>query len=412
MTLGAWLMADPRLRGDDAAADWPQWRGPGRDGKSAETGLLRSWQEDGPRQLWSAEDLGEGSSPPSVTRTGIYIMGLVGANEVLFSLGLDGQVRWRTTCGPGWVKSHKGSRCQPTVEGNRIYFITSLIQAGCVDADTGRVLWSVDAMREFGGVNRSYGNAESPLIVNPPGGAAGRMIVTPGGPNASIVALDKRTGKTLWKTEALSQPACYCSPILVERGGLRIVVTMLKEGLVGVNADDGSVLWQAEHRNQYDNHMNSPVYADGLLYVTSGYGAGGRMFRLGEDGRSIEPVWKQAKPDTMHGGTIRVGGYIYGSSNRNPPKGQWICVDAGSGEVVYERDWVKAGSATYADGCLYCYGEDGRVALVPVGPDTTAPSGRFAVAGVAGAHCTHPVVCGGRLYLRRGSALMAFDVAR
>ena len=390
------------------AGGWPQWRGPRRDGKSAETGLLRSWPEGGPKQVWSVGGLGRGSSPPSVTSNGVYIMGMVGTNEVLFALGHDGKPKWRTPCSPGWKGHHEGSRCQPTVDGDRLYFITSLIHVGCVEVGTGRVLWKLDAMKAFGGVNRSYGNAESPLIVNAADG--GKMIVTPGGPNATMVALDKHTGEPLWTTRGLSQPACYCSPILVERGGLRIIVTMIKEGLVGVNAADGSVLWFASHRNKYDNHMNTPVFENDLLYFTSGYGSGGRMFRLSKDGKSIEQLWQQLKPDTMHGGVILVDGHIYGSANRQPAGGKWVCLKAATGEVVYERTWVKAGSVTYADGHLYCYGEDGRVALVPAKPDVTEPAGRFSIPHAGGQHCTHPVVCGGRLYLRRGDTLTAFQV--
>ena len=410
---GLLLAGVPFVYGEPGmASNWPQWRGPGRDGKSTETDLLRSWPEGGPEQVWSAGGLGRGSSPPSVTSNRVYIMGLVGTDEVLSALGHDGKQKWRTPCGRAWKGHHEGSRCQPAVDEDRLYFITSLIHVGCVDAGTGRVLWALDAMKEFGGVNRTYGNAESPLIVDPAGGGAGgKMIVTPGGPNATMVALDKHTGEPLWTTRKLSHPACYCSPILVERGGLQIIVTMVKEGLVGVNAADGSVLWFASHRNRYDNHMNTPVFEDGLLYFTSGYGSGGQMFRLSKDGKSIEKLWQQLRPDTMHGGVVLVDGHIYGSSYRQPKGGKWVCLEAATGKVVYERAWVKAGSVTYADGHLYCYGEGGRVALVPARPDVTAPTGRFSIPHAGGQHCTHPVVCGGRLYLRRGDTLTAFQVA-
>jgi outer membrane protein assembly factor BamB len=333
-------------------------------------------------------------------------MGLLGGEEVLLAFGLSGEPKWKTSCGPGWAKSNAGSRCQPTVEGDRVYVITSLVQAACLDAATGRKIWSVDALKEFGGVNRSYGNAESPLLVDE------KMIVTPGGPNATLVALDKETGKTIWTTRDLSQPAAYCSPVLLERGGLKIIVTMVKEGVVGVDARDGGVLWTAPHRNKHDNHMVSPVFEDGLLYVTSGYGAGGKMFRLSDDGRTLTKLWEQSKPDTIHGGVIFTGGHIYGSSNTKAcGGGDWICVAAQDGRVVYQQRWVRAGSVTFAEGNLYCYGEDGQVALVPARPDATAVLGRFGVTQGAGQHYAHPVVCGGRLYIRHGDVLLAYDIS-
>jgi outer membrane protein assembly factor BamB len=387
------------------AQDWPQWGGPARDSRSAETGLLQRWPDAGPQLLWSATGLGKGWASPSIAGDTVYVMGLVGDEEVLFALGLDGKPKWSRPCGAGWTRANAGARCQPAVVGGRVYVISSMLQVSCLDAADGRTIWRVDAMARFTGTNRSYGNAESPLVVD------GKVIVSPGGPDASIVALDAATGETVWTTRGLSQPACYCSPILVERGGPRII-TMLKEGLVGVDARDGTILWQAQHHNKYDNHMNSPVYGDGLLFITSGYGAGGQMFRLADDGKAITKLWQGPKPDTMHGGVVMHDGHIYGSSNtKTGGGGDWICLDAATGTVVYQRRWVKAGAAVYADGHLYCYGEDGIVALVPARPDCEAATSQFHVTLGSGPHGAHPVVCGKRLYLRHGEVLLAYSLA-
>lgn len=389
------------------SADWPQWRGPHRDGKSTETGFLKSWPEGGPKLLWSIDGLGRGWSSPSIAGDTIYIMGLVGNDEILFAFGLDGKAKWKTPCGAGWTRSNAGSRCQPAVLKNKVYVITSMIHVACLDTADGRVLWSVDAKDKFEGVDRSYGNAESPLIVDD------KIIVSPGGTNASIVALNRENGETVWTTEGMSQPACYCSPILVERGGLKIIVTMLKNGLAGVNAKDGTILWTAPHHNKYDNHMVSPVFEDGLIYFTSGYGAGGQMFKLSDDGRTITKLWQELKPDTMHGGVIFKDGHIYGASYaQQNGGGDWICLEAKTGKVVYQKRWVKSGSVVCVDGNLYCYGDDGKVAMVPARPDAQESVSVFTVTQGNGSHYAHPVVCGGRLYIRHGEVLMVYDVAQ
>jgi outer membrane protein assembly factor BamB len=402
LALGAAWGAEPPA----VTNTWAQWGGPERDGKSRETGLLQRWPAEGPRLVWAASGLGKGWSPPSITGDGVYVTGVVGSNEVVFALDPAGKLRWKTPYGAAWTRSHAGARCQPTVLGGRVYVISALVRVACLDAADGRVVWSVDAMERFHGTSRSYGNAESPLIVDD------KVIVSPGGANASLAALNVADGATVWTTKDLSQPAAYCSPILVQRGGLKIVTTLVKEGVVGVGASDGAVLWFGAHRNKYDNHPSSPAYEGGCLVVASGYGAGAKMFRLSEDGRTLTKLWESRKPDTMHGGIVFLAGHVYGASNaKQNSGGEWVCLEAATGKTVYEKRWVKAGSATYADGHLYCYGEDGRVALVPAGPDAAAADGEFAVTQGSGEHYTHPVVCGGRLYIRHGDVLLAYDVA-
>jgi len=401
------ILAAPAAAAEPDAPSWPQWGGPNRDGTSGETGLLTKWPAGGPKMLWSADGIGRGWAAPSIAGGTIYVTGLVDGNEVLNALDLDGKAKWKVACGAAWTRSRPGARGQATIADGRAYLITSMVQAWCLDAASGRKIWSADVFGDFKGVRRTYGMAESPLLVDD------KMIVTPGGPQATIVALDRRSGKPLWTTKELSQPSTYCSPILVERGGLKIVVTMIKEGLVGVNAADGKVLWTAQHRNKYDNHPVSPMYRDGQIAIVSGYGAGVKMFQLARDGRSITKLWQQSKPDTCHGGLAWTGGYIYGSGFfPSGGGGRWVCLDAETGKVVYEQPWVRMGSVIVAEGNLYCYGEDGVVALVPARPDATDPVGTFRIALGKDEHWAHPVVCGRRLYIRHGGVLMAFDIAR
>ena len=272
--------------------------------------------------------------------------------------------------------------------------------AVCLDAKTGDKKWAVDTVRELGGRNPKWGFAESVLI------DGDNAFFTPGSQAGSAVAMNKKTGKLVWSSKGMGEQSAYCSPMLLELSGKRRIVTMLDNSIVAFDAATGQPLWRHPYRNKWAAHPNTPMFQDGMLYDSAGYGEGGFALKLSADGAQMQEAWVDKKLDCHHGGMVLLDGYIYGSSS----KGQWICLELKSGKVMHEVPGVGKGSVTYADGMLYCYGEKGKVGLVKATPTGHDVISSFQVRKGSGEHWAHPVVCGGRLYVRHGNALMAYDV--
>ncbi|MBN1673050.1 MAG: PQQ-like beta-propeller repeat protein [Kiritimatiellae bacterium] len=394
------------------APQWPQWRGPDRDMRSKETGLLKRWPEGGPKLLWSLDGLGIGFGTVSIAEGTLYVVGTTGGDETLFACDLNGTLKWKRDYGPYWKEPHPGARTTPTVDGGNVYVISGTARAACFEAATGAPVWSVDGKTEFGTAAPSWGTAESPLIVGD------RMIFSAGAPSASVVALDKHSGTVVWKTKELSEKSAYCSPLAVKRGTRDLIITVLARHVVGIDADTGRLLWKLPYRNKCSAHPNTPVHQDGFVYITSGYDAGGLLLRLSANGDGADVVWRDKTMDTHHGNVVLVDGYLYGSSWIGNSKGQWVCLEFTTGQVKYDHPWrtggvPSKGSLTYADGMLYGYAETkGVVALVPATPAAFKPVSSFRVPKGSGPHWGHPVVCGGRLYIRHGDVLMAYALTR
>jgi len=389
---------------------WAQWRGPNRDGKSKETGLLKSWPDTGPELLWSVGDLGGGWSTVSIANGLVYITGMKGKEGVLSAIDLEGNLKWQKPYGPEWARSHPGVRSTPTVDGDSVYIMTGVGTVVCLDASTGSIKWKEDVKEKFNGKTPRWGYAESLLI------DGDKLICTPGGEKGSIVALDKRTGRTIWISKNLTEASAFCSPILIRRGSRKLVVTMLAESVVGVDAETGGVLWKDKFKEYQDgirpNNPITPVYYDGAVYTTSGYDNGGALLALSHDGAKVTRKWVDTTLDTHHGGVVLVDGYIYGSNWKSNRNGDWVCLEWDTGKVMYETKWLGSkGSITYADGMLYCYEEDkGTVALVKASPKGFDIVSSFKVTKGTDEHWAHPVICDGRLYIRHGGTLMAYNV--
>lgn len=399
------------------AADWPQFRGPNRDGKSAETGLLAQWPEAGPKLLWSVTGVGDGYSHVTVANGLVYVTGAVDGEGVLYAYGEADALAAGQTKAPKWVakygtewakpKPHPGARCIPTVRDGLITVVSGFGNAACFQAADGKPVWTVPLFEKYEAPELMWGFAEGPLI------DGDKVFFTPCGKKATMVALDRKTGAEVWASLAPdAPPSGYCTPAIVEHKGKRMIVTLTKKAVVAFAPEDGKVLWQFPYANPRGNHCDTPLYSDGMLYVTSGYGKGAVGLALNDTGTSVTQVWEQPKQDPVHGGAILLDGYVYASSHQTI-NGRWSCVEFKTGKLMWEDPCVgKGGSVIYADGMLYCYSEDGNVGLVKPSPEKCQVVSTFKVPQGEGSHWAHPVVANGRMYVRHGDALMCYDVAK
>jgi len=386
------------------SADWPNFRGPRHDGKSEDTGLLQTWPEGGPALVWANEDLGHGYASIVAAGDMLYTTGMEGKTSYLYALGLDGRRKWKVAYGPGWSGDRAGSRSTPTVYEGMVYVMSAHGRVVSFDARDGEEKWAVDTVKEFGARNIGWGITESLFV------EGDKLICTPGGAQAGVVALDRKTGETIWVCRDVGEQSAYCSPTLLARGTQQIVVTMTAKSLIGIDWESGELLWKFAHPAAHDIHAVAPVYEDGRLYITAGYGGErGVMLELSEDGRKITKKWTDSRLDCQHGGVIVHEGYVYGAGDRNNG-GKWVCLNLKTGEVVAEIPAVGKGSIAYADGKFYGYGERGTVGLINASPKDFRMISSFKITKGSQQHWAHPVVANGRLYIRHGNALMAYDI--
>jgi outer membrane protein assembly factor BamB len=395
--------------------DWPQFRGPNRDGISHETGLLKRWPEEGPRLLWSAaEDLGTGYSSAAIAGGIVYVTGLIGKEGVLFAFGLDGRLEWKKVYGPEWTGSWPGTRSTPTIDKERIYILSGHGAVYCCNARTGKKIWSRDVAKEYLGINTRWGWAESLLIVDD------KVICTPGGKKATMVALLKRTGEVVWDQPDLGEVSAFCSPALIERGGNKIIANRTENTFFGVDARDGTLHWSHDCEafmkpaKPPHVHTNAPIHHDGHVYITSGYDAGGMMFSLSDDGKAIALKWTDKILDVHLGGVVLVDGQLHGSSYVKNKPGEWISLNWDTGNARYRAVWSGGrGAVIHADGMLYCYGEEtGDLGLVKGGPEFEVVSS-FRIPKTKSKYWwAHPSIADGRLFVRHDKTLRCYDLRK
>ncbi len=384
-----------------AGGDWNQFRGPERMGQSSESGLLKKWSEDGPGLLWTYEGLGRGFASVSLADGIIYTTGMIDKTGYLFAIDSSGKFKWKTEYGQEWTGDYPGTRTTPTVDGDRVYIMSGQGRIACFKRDDGDLIWKVDTLKKFQGKNIRWGIAESVLI------DGDVVFCTPGGKDASIVALNKHTGQTIWTTKGLSNLSAYCSPILLKVGPKRVLLTMVRELFVCVDIENGKVLWTIPHKTRNDIAAVTVLAPrDGQAYFTS-HTIGGKSIELIEDGGSYKTRWSSTALDCLHGGVVSYKQNLYGSDGA----GNWVCQDVGTGKVKFQEKILDAkGSIIYADGMLYCYSEKGSLGLVRPTEDGMELVSSFKITSGTDEHWAHPVICDGRLYIRHGDALMAFDV--
>jgi outer membrane protein assembly factor BamB len=385
-----------------ATGDWPQWRGPNRDGISTETGLAQQWPASGPPVVWTAPGLGAGYGAVAVKGARVYVQGLRGRNTMVHSLNrADGTYIWSKNLGAGGSNDRgSGPRSTPTLDGNQLYVLTEGGDLWCLRED-GTEVWHRNILRDFSGSNIQWLLSESPLV------DGDRVIVTPGGRNAGIVALDRMTGKTIWTARELNDDAGYASAVVVEAEGVRAYTTFMASEAVGVRASDGKVLWRYRPAANRTANIATPVVHDNKVFYSSNYGVGGGLVTLHptNDGLAAKESYFTRDMQNHHGGVVLVNGTLYGFNGAI-----LAALDFATGKLLWRDRSVGKGAITYADGRLYILSEDNVVGLAEVTAKGYAEKGRFQIADQGLPSWSHPVVSGGRLYIRNQNQLTAYDV--
>jgi outer membrane protein assembly factor BamB len=393
------------------AADWPQWRGPQRNGISNERGLLKQWPADGPKLIWQVKDIGDGYSTPAVVGNRLYVMSNVGLDdEFVQALDIrDGQQIWKVRVGkvgPNSAMQYPAARSTPTVDGPMIFALGSDGDLVGLETGSGKIVWRKSFRSDFGGKPGAWAYSESPLV------DGGLLICTPGGKEATLVALDKKTGETVWKSPTPeADQANYASIIVVDAAGRKQYVQFLSKGLVGVDAQTGSLLWRYEKTAKGSTaNIPTPVAHEGLVYSSTGPG-GGALVQLSSNGGQIDvkEIYRQPKLPNSIGGSIEFGGHLYGTNGQG-----LMCVDFATGDVKWQNRSVGAGSVCYADGLIYVHSEKGDVAIVESTPEAYHEKGRFTLPDQPNrgksAAWAYPIIADGRLYIRDLESLWCYDL--
>lgn len=390
-----------------------EFRGLGRTGVFNETNLLKEWPVEGPEMLWSLEDIPIGHSSITSAYNTLYLTGRRDSIDVLIAVDLEGKIKWQTDYGRAWNASFPNSRSTPTIENERLYVSSGFGDLACVNAISGEIIWQVKASEIYEGTYGRWGIAESLLILED------KLFFTCGGNKTTMIALDKMTGETIWMSESLKDNPSYASPIIVKNEENQIIVNVTENYIIGVNPDNGEIYWKfsfgafAGGKWLANINCNMPVYDDGKLFVTSGYDHRNVMLTLSKDFKKAYFEWSDNVLDVHHGGTVKIGDYLYGSNWENNAMGHWVCLDWNTGETKYETKWITKGSIISADGLLYCYEEKtGFIGIAKATPEEFKIISSFQVPlGSKGPYWSHPVIKNGILYIRHGDALMAFDIA-
>lgn len=397
------------------AADWPQWRGPNRDGVCTETGLLQQWPQNGPKLLWEISGLGPGYSSVAISKGRLYTMGDRGQEQLVYAYDLNTHKElWAAQVG----RSHSdGPRCIPTVDGDFVYAIGTSGDVVCVAADGGKVVWTKNLLKDLGGAsNPNWRFSESPLI------DGDRLLCTPGGHKDVIAALNKKTGEVIWQCPMPDigsngkEEAGYASIMISNGAGVKQYVTLTNEGTVGVSTD-GKFLWGYNRVANRVANISTCVIDGDYVFTSSAYGTGSALLKLAPDGGGVkaeEVYWlDQRQFQNHHGGFVKVGDYIYGGHNHN--KGEPTCIEMKTGKILWHADQPGKGSGCvlYADGNLYFRYENGLMALVEATPAKYNLKSTFMPPARPGAKQTawaHPVISDGKLYLRHWDVLFCYDV--
>jgi outer membrane protein assembly factor BamB len=387
------------------------WRGPGRTGIYNEKGLMKSWPASGPAMLWEVTGIGKGYSSATVTDDAVYITGSKGENDVLTAFTLDGRKKWEVKYGKMISNvSSPEARCTPTYSNGKILVVSGQGDLVCITSD-GKIAWTKNYYQKYSAPVQRFGISESPLVVD------NKVIATPGGNIASMVAFNIDNGNVIWETQPLNEGTQYTNPLLIESNGKKVIVTHTVTYLIGVNAADGKLLWKFNFASVNPdgqggkNYIQTPLYRDGYIFAANGYKQTAAKIKINSDGSDPTLIWKNSEITPHVGGMVLIGNYIYSSTHDTNSKGRWICVDWTTGKTMWTTDWHNKGSVISAEGLLYIYEEKmGNLALVRPNSEKLDIISSFRVTKGDGPYWSHPVIGKGRLFVRHGDYMAVYSL--
>jgi len=388
-----------------------QWRGKDRLGIFDESNLLKEWPAEGPTEIWSIDNIGNGFVTPVFTEKNFFITGETDSMLILYCYDLQGKKEWQTTLGREWMRTYPGSRSIPTIVDDLIYVGSGLGNLYCLKRDDGKLVWSKDLIKDLGGILPLHGHSEAALIDGK------KVYWTVGGKVNNFVALDRFSGKMIWTSKGFGETSAYNSPKLIEHSGRKIIVTFSAYHMMGFDAETGKLLWGHEQDNYPldkrlpgygDTHCNTVLYENGSIYYAEGDGNCGVKLSISQDGSSIKEVWRNAGFDSYMGGIVKIGDFIYGSGTVRPVLRS---INAESGQLVDSLK-IGTGAIVSADNMLYYYSQKGDLALVGFDNGKLEMKSSFRIRKGNLQHFSHPVINKGILYQRHGKVLMAFDIRK
>lgn len=409
---GIKLIASYILISGSTSYSQPQfgWRGPDRSGIYKESGLLKKWPSSGPVLLWEATETGTGYSSVTVTGDAVYITGRKGDNDVLTAFTQEGKKKWETEYGKSSDSNFPDTRGTATFSNGRLFLVSGMGEMVCISKD-GKKIWSVNYFPEYEGVTPDFGISECPLVVG------NKVIATPGGKKAAMVAFNVENGNVIWETPSINDVTQYVNPLLVEYGGKKMIVTQSADFIFAVNSNTGKLLWKFNYAAENTGpekrfaHINTPVFRDGYLFVASGYDKVALKLKMRPDGSVPTVVWRNNDLDPCLGGVILLGAYLYGSNWETSSFGKWVCVDWNTGKTSWITEWYNKGSIISADGMLYIYEEKtGHVGLVKPSAEKLDVISEFKITKGTGPYWAHPVIDKGRLFVRHGDYLGVYSL--
>jgi outer membrane protein assembly factor BamB len=386
-----------------------EWRGVAREGIYQEKGLLKQWPADGPALVWEYEGVGNGYGSPVFTDDNMYIMGEADSLAWLFAFDKSGNLKWKKDYGRDWVKNYNGSRCAPTIVGDLIYVTSGMGNIYCFNRHTGEKKWSKSMIDDLHGQYPLFGFSEANSI------DGDRIFCTPGGRDTNVAALNRFTGDVIWTNKGHGERPGYNQTKIIYLKKRNVLVTFTAYEMLGLDTRTGELLWVHEQDNTPvadrkpglgDTHANSVLYEGGYIYYAAGDGNGGVKLQLAPDGSSIKEVWRNADFDSYMGGIVKIGDYLYGDGTKKPGLKS---VNALTGAVGKELK-ISSGALIADDGMLYFYNYRGEVMLINADPLTMDVISKFRITKGAKEHFAHPVIHDGKLYVRHGNFLMAFNI--